>query len=247
MEPLGPADMLAQLAADGAALRAAATDLDAAVLPCPGWTVRDAVEHTGMVYAHKAQIIENDLLDNEGDWPPPGLDTSDTLDFYDEQLHRIIEALRTRDPSTQVFSWYDPDQTVGFWVRRMMQETVIHRADVESASGPMSPVADAVAVDGIDELLVCFLGFDTWHYAQAPGSGERIAVRAGDAGWTVELGPQGATVTTGVAGDVDASVEGAPGDVLLALWNRKPYDAVKASGEAGALAALRAALAATTV
>jgi hypothetical protein len=44
-----PAGMLAQLAADGRAPRAAATDLDAPVPPCPGWTVTDAVEHTAMV------------------------------------------------------------------------------------------------------------------------------------------------------------------------------------------------------
>jgi len=237
--------MLAQLAADGAALRAAATDLDAAVPPCPGWTVRDAVEHTAMVYAHKSEIVERGLTDTEGDWPPPGLDPSDTLEFFDEQLHRVIEALRSRDPQTHVFSWYDPDQTVGFWVRRMMQETVIHRADVESASARPSPVDEAVAIDGIDELLVCFLAFDTWHYAQAPGNGQRIAVHAADRGWTVALGSEAASVTD-EAGDADATIEGSPSDVLLALWNRLPYDDVRTSGDAGALAGLRAALAATT-
>ena len=53
-----PAEMLAQLAADGRALRDAATDLDAPVPPCPGWTVQDAVEHTAMVYAHKSAVLE---------------------------------------------------------------------------------------------------------------------------------------------------------------------------------------------
>jgi hypothetical protein len=32
----------------------------------------------------------------------------------------------SRDPAG---SWYTPDQTVGFWIRRMAQETVIHRID----------------------------------------------------------------------------------------------------------------------
>src|SRR3954453_9853339 len=241
-----PAAMLARLAADGAALRDAATDVAKPVPTCPGWTVADAVEHTAVVYAHKATVVEGGLDHPPTGWPPE-FAFDNVVDFYDEQLHRVIEALRTRDPSTAVWTWYEPDQTVGFWVRRMMQETVIHRADVESATGPMTPVADAVALDGIDELLVCFLAFDSWHYAQAPGAGERVGVRAGDAAWTVELAPQAATVTDGVADDVDAVVEGGPSDVLLALWNRKPYDAVKTSGDGGALATLRAALAATTV
>ena len=43
--------MLAQVDADGAALRAAATDLDKPVPTCPGWTVRDAVEHTAVAPA----------------------------------------------------------------------------------------------------------------------------------------------------------------------------------------------------
>ncbi|HET7530336.1 MAG TPA: maleylpyruvate isomerase family mycothiol-dependent enzyme [Mycobacteriales bacterium] len=246
MDSLGPAEMLAQLAADGAALRAAATDLDADVPTCPGWTVRDAVEHTAMVYAHKSQIIENDVLDNEGEWPPPGLDPSDTLEFFDEQLHRVIEALRTRDPSTHVFSWYEPDQTVGFWVRRMMQETVIHRADVESAYGAPSPVDDLVAVDGIDELLVCFLAYDVDGYLRAAGSGEHISVRAGDRVWTVTLGAERATVAHDAATDADVSISGAPSDVLLALWNRAPYDVLRTSGDPAALTALRSAVVATT-
>jgi hypothetical protein len=81
------------------------------------------------------------------DWPP-AFHYDDVREFYDEQLHRVIEALRTRDPKTAVWTWYEPEQTVGFWVRRMMQETVVHRADVESAIGPPSRFDDAVGTSG---------------------------------------------------------------------------------------------------
>lgn len=237
--------MLAQLAADGHALRAAAADLDAPVPPCPGWTVRDAVEHTAMVYAHKSNVLETGAFE-EGEWPPPGLTYDDVLEFYDEQLHRLLDNLRTRDPAAHAGTWYEPDQTVGFWVRRMMQETVVHRADVESASGPLSRVDDAVAIDGIDELIECFLSFDTWAYPKDLGTGQRIAVSVAGSNWTVTLTPETPIFARSAEGDVDATISGEPSDVLFALWNRLPYDVVRMDGDPQALAALRTALAACT-
>jgi hypothetical protein len=190
-----PAAMLAQLAADGRALRDAATNLEAPVPPCPGWTVKDAVEHTAMVYAHKSKVLETGAFE-EGEWPP--------------------------------------------------LETVVHRADVESRVGPPARVADEVAIDGIDELIDCFLSFDTWAYPKDLGKGQRISVRAGDAGWTVTLTPETATFSRSATDDADAAISGAPSDILLALWNRLPYDDVRTDGDPGALAALRTALSACT-
>lgn len=237
--------MLAQLASDGAALRAAAVDLDKPVPTCPGWTVRDAVEHTAVVYAHKSTVIEGGLSAPPSDWPPE-FAYDDVRDFYDEQLHRVIEALRTRDPATSVWTWYEPEQTVGFWVRRMMQETVVHRADVESASGPPARIDDEVAVDGIDEFIERMLCDDTEAYAEAPGIGQRVVIAAGPSVWTVTLGGDAATFVRADTPDADARLEGEPGAVLLALWNRLPYDAINTSGDAAALVAIRAAAVATT-
>lgn len=240
-----PAEMLAQLAADGAALRDAAVDLDAAVPTCPGWTVQDAVEHTGMVYAHKATIVEQSLDAPPQPWPPE-VHYDDVRDWYDEQLHRVIEALRTRDPSTAVWTWYEPEQTIGFWVRRMMHETVVHRADVESASAVPARIDDDVAIDGIDEFIERMLCYDTEAHAEAAGIGQRVVIAAGSAVWTVTLGAEAATFVREDAAQPDGRLDGEPGTVLLALWNRLPYDAVDTSGDAAALAALRAAAIATT-
>lgn len=239
--------MLAQLAADGAALRDAAVDLDAAVPTCPGWTVQDAVEHTGMVYAHKATIVEQSLDAPPQPWPPE-VHYDDVRDWYDEQLHRVIEALRTRDPATRVWTWFPPEQNVGFWVRRMMQETVVHRADVESARGLLPRVPDEVGVDGIDELVELMLCNDdeAFYEGVAPGQGQRVAIRAGGAAWTITLGPKVASFAREFDDRADASLAGDPGVMLLAMWNRAPYSAVTATGDESALAALRALVAEAT-
>jgi hypothetical protein len=51
-----------------------------------------------------------------------------------------------------------PDQTVGFWIRRMAQETVVHRVDAELAA-EVAPgaIPDDIALDGIDEFLIAFI------------------------------------------------------------------------------------------
>jgi uncharacterized protein (TIGR03083 family) len=242
-----PAAMLAQIAADGAALREAAVDLDAPVPTCPGWQVRDAVDHTAVVYAHKADIVETGRTDPPTDWPPPGVDEDeDTVDLLDTQLHRLLEALRSRRPDTHVWTWFPAEQSVGFWVRRMMHETVIHRADVESAHGPLAVVDDEVALDGIDELVERFLCFWDEEYVDGAGSGQRIAIETGGMGWTVTLGNERASFTRTASKDADARVTGPPSDVLLALWNRLPYAVLTTSGDSAALEALRRALVATT-
>ncbi|MGH3273742.1 MAG: hypothetical protein ACRDNZ_05370, partial [Streptosporangiaceae bacterium] len=44
--------------------------------------------------------------------------------------------------------------TSGWWARRMLHETAVHRADAELALGVGDPVIDpVVAADGIDEFL----------------------------------------------------------------------------------------------
>jgi uncharacterized protein (TIGR03083 family) len=239
-------DMLTQLAADGAALRAAADGrLDDPVPTCPGWTVRDAVEHTAVVYAHKAAIIEGELDAPPRPWPPD-FGPVDALDLFDEQFRRLLAALKSRDPKTRVWTWYEPDQSVGFWIRRMMQETVVHRADVESASRAPSTVADEVAIDGIDELLERMVCYDVEAYAEAAGNGQRVGVSAGPASWTLLLGPERATLSNGIDDAVDATVGGPPGAVLLALWNRAAYDAIETGGDEATLATLRRVVATTT-
>jgi hypothetical protein len=130
----------------------------------------------------------------------------------------------------------------------MMLETVIHRADVESANGHRPAISDEIAVDGIDELVERMLCDDdpAYYEGYSPGQGQRIAVTAADATWVITLGEEVASFSRRAAKDVDATLTGEAGDVLLAMWNRLPYSAITATGDESALVALRALVAEAT-
>jgi hypothetical protein len=87
-------------------------------------------------------------------WPQPG--------SLDRAYAALTEEFAARRPEAHTFTWYDPDQSVAFWIRRMAQETVIHRVDAELGAGAaIAPIPDDLAADGIDELLVAFVQYGT--------------------------------------------------------------------------------------
>jgi uncharacterized protein (TIGR03083 family) len=121
---------------------------------------------------------------------------------------------------------------VAFWLRRMAQETTMHRIDAEQATGVAGPVDAALAVDGIDELFDLFL--PRRHAGKATGDGETAHVHATDAEgeWLLRLTGDGIAVERGHAkGDV--AVRGPAGDLLLWLWGRRPVDGLEVFGDAG--------------
>ena len=187
------------LAADYGDLRdaASAAELTANVPSCPGWTVADLVRHVAQVYLHKVALMRTGEEPEE--WPPPSLAAEAPLAALGRAYGALRAEFRTRGPGLPAPTWYDPDQTVAFWIRRMAQETVIHRIDAELAAGlPVTPVPDDLAADGVDEVLKRMLAYGsvTWpeDFAEMegehlPGPGE-ITVAAGQAAWTVRPSPQ---------------------------------------------------------
>lgn len=63
-----------------------------------------------------------------------------------------MAALREAGPDTEVWSWTTARNT-GFWARRMVHETVIHRADAALAAGVPFDVPAPVAADCLEEWL----------------------------------------------------------------------------------------------
>ena len=183
------------LAADYGDLRdaASAAELTANVPSCPGWTVADLVRHVAEVYLHKVTLMRTGEEPRE--WPPPSLAAEAPLAALGRAYGALRAEFRTRGPGQPAPTWYDPDQTVAFWIRRMALETVIHRIDAELAAGlPVTPVPDDLAADGVDEVLKRMLAYGsvTWpedfaemegeHLASADGRDE-ITVAAGQAAW----------------------------------------------------------------
>jgi len=206
------------LQADGALLaKTARADLTLPVPSCPGWVVRDVVSHVATVYQHKIACMR---LGRAPDPWPPEPPTGDPVDWLEASLIELVAELVDRGPTAPSYTWFEEDQTVGFWYRRMAQETAVHRVDVQLAFGPPTPIDADIAVDGIGEILDAFFAGD-WSDIPQPGPRQVIALAPDDApGRVVTLQPESVAVEPSSSEAVDASVAGSASGLLLWLWRR---------------------------
>src|SRR4051812_27036656 len=201
-------DYLVALRRDGdGLLDAVHHDLTPAVPGCPGWTVADLVRHVGRVHRFHAAHIPRGVTDPPTEQPADVPDDA-LLDWYVAGLATLVRTLEQVDPKAPAWNWSLGPQVAGFWHRRMAQETAVHRWDAESAYGIQQPVEQALAVDGIDEVLRVFVPTQR---AEEPTAGQSgtIHVHCTDAPgeWLVRLRPDGADVTAEHA-KADGAVRG---------------------------------------
>jgi uncharacterized protein (TIGR03083 family) len=241
------------LAADYGDLRdaAAAVELTVPVPTCPGWTMGDLVFHVAQVYLHKATVMRKGQWPEP--WPPPGAEPAAELPLLGRAYGELIAEFSARRPADPTLTWYDPDQTVAFWIRRMAQETVVHRIDAELAAGlPVTPVPGDLALDGVDEVLKRFLAYDPEALDQLEGGhlardgADTITVLAGQTAWTVRPSPQEVVVDDGAGDHPRVVIAAAPGPMLRWLWGRAGDDAVQLTGDPAWAAYLRRMLVAAT-
>jgi len=227
------------VAADAARLREVATmGLEAPVPTCPGWSVGDVVHHTAEVYLHKVACTQQQR--NPDPWPPAEHAGRATLELFDEATAALLAMFAAHGPDDPSYTWWDPEQTVGFWMRRMALETAVHRVDVEVAHDVVTPVDPALALDGIDELLVAMLAGDEW--AQE-GTAEPVdaAIRISAAGrsWTVTLDSARVDVVEAATSDVSVEVAGEPDAVFCWLWGRGGHEQLALAGDEDTAMAFR--------
>lgn len=231
---------------DGDLIAAAAPrGLQLPIPACPGWDVSDVLAHLAGVYDHKVMAMRLGRRPVEGEWVTDEPFGKTTLEWFGDEHAKLLAELVAHQPKDPAWSWWPPDQTVGFWYRRMALETVVHRADVEAQFGPPSAIDEELAIDGIDEVLTLMLGGEDEAAVEASGTGT-VEVRAGDAAWSIRLEDARTVVESGRRSSSNAVLSGDPAALFLYLWGRAPLDTLTRSGDESKITLMRARLALAT-
>ncbi|MFB9440675.1 maleylpyruvate isomerase family mycothiol-dependent enzyme [Streptomyces showdoensis] len=212
---------------------AAAAGTDAEVPTCPDWRIRDLLRHTTAVHRWATGLVAERRTTYHEGFEEPDLDGEALLAYTREGHTRLVETLRAAPEDLECWTFLPAPSPRAFWARRQAHETIVHRADAESAltAGP-GPVGPAVAADGIDELL---RGFHARDRSRVRTEEPRVLrVRTTDTGdvWTVRLSPAAPATETGAEGPADCELSGPADHLYLALWNRLPHDALTVTGDA---------------
>jgi uncharacterized protein (TIGR03083 family) len=174
----------------------------------PSWRLRDLVAHCASIHARTTAVCETRPDERI---PAPSLpDSRDPLEWFDENLARMIVALRESEPTTHVW-FFGPDRSIGSWERRMVVETGMHRWDAQQAFEEPEPLLQIVAGAGLDE-------FDAMWFPRL-GALPPLAVTATDLGRSWKFGDGEATATvTGTASDVYLRLMARAGVELPKPW-----------------------------
>jgi uncharacterized protein (TIGR03083 family) len=219
------------LASEGSQLAQAARSagLSDPVPGCPDWTVRDLAAHVGEVHRWAAAIVTHAVakpsaLPEGAVEAAPG--DAELVDWYAAGHAALVDTLRAAPADLSCFTFLPAPSPLAFWARRQAHETAIHRADAFAAAGQPVDFDDALALDGIDEVLH---GFATRPRVFEPGT-LTIATPDGTP-WLITFSADGLTTTAWTGAAADASVSGSPSEVYLWLWNRPSTVTVEGSQE----------------
>jgi uncharacterized protein (TIGR03083 family) len=138
-----------------AAVVAGIPDPTADAPTCPGWTIADVTVHAGTIHRWVTEIVATQAPARLPfpELAPESSSSEGLAEWLTAGAAPLLASLRAAGPVTPVWTW-GPGRTSGWWARRMVHETVVHRADAELAAGVATPAVDpVVAADGIDEFL----------------------------------------------------------------------------------------------
>lgn len=230
------ADHLAALSRDGVAFADAceAAELAAPVTSCPGWSVADLLWHLTEVHHFWRTIVGEQRTTWEGYQQPARPRDDALLSEYRSGFDATFSVLCAADPGQSNWTW-SSDHTAGFVIRRMAQETGVHRWDAEAAAGRDTPIEATLASDGVDEFLAHMLG-DV--IADAPAVGGSVHLHCTDVSgeWMVRPTDGGGLNVIREHAKGEAALRGPASDLLLVLWRRQGLAKIEVIGDAAVAA-----------
>lgn len=224
----------------------AGADQTARVPSCPDWTLGGLLRHLGSAHAWIEEIVRtraqepvpDESRDVNGDdsGEPP-------VAWLLDGAERLSASIRSAGPDTTVWTPLAP-MPVSFFARRMVHETLVHRADAMLAAGREFVAGREVVLDAIDE----WMELDQLPQAQEDqhsefnpakrdllGPGRTLSFRATDtdAAWHIDL--TGDAIVNRRADEPAAvTVEAPLTDLLLIIYRRQ--DPTGVTGDADLLA-----------
>lgn len=219
-------EFLAENAAFAELLRGA--DLATPVPTCPEWTLDQLMRHVGRGDRWCAQIVadrSSEFVDPRtvsGGKPPAGRDGQ--IAWLHQGARALLDAVDRAGAETPVWTFLGP-RPAGWWIRRRLHETVVHRADAALAVGAGFDVEPAVAADSVSEYLERVVVRAATAADPPVEDGESLHLHATDPGlgaageWTILGRPDGIEVDHG-HGKATAALRGPARDLLLAVGRR---------------------------
>lgn len=192
------------------------------------WRLGDLVAHLGGVHRWATAIVDSRSWDGGGHRRLRARGDELCAQF-EHGLAALCGALDAADPDDPCPN-FCPGATgvVGWWTRRQVHETTVHRWDAESATASHTPILPRLATDGVDEYLDVFVRPRGRQPLDAPLG---LATRDTGRAWTLTPDPRRPGRVTVADGDdprsvarIVASAEG----LLLVLWGRRSLEAVGA-------------------
>lgn len=198
---------------------------------CPGWTAAKLAKHLGITHRW-AEFIVRTRPDRRLETREIDAALPENTDAYPQWLaaggQLLVATLRAAGPDVPTWTWAG-NRDSGWWARRMLHETTVHRADAELAAGTEPAIDQAVAVDGISEFL-SNLPYGrrpaprlAGLLARQPADGQTLHLHATDADgeWMITLKPAGYSWERG-HGKGAVAVRATAAELLLLVYGRLP-------------------------
>lgn len=162
------------------------TDMATPVPTCPGWSLLQLLRHLGRACRWTAQIIReraDGTLDPRAvpNGRPPD-DEPGALAWLHESAQVLLDAVAASNADAPVWTWNGP-RPAAWWLRRMLHEHTVHRADAAIALNVEYLLAPELGADALSELFgqIAIAG---WHPLDT-GTSLHLHATDIDADWTL--------------------------------------------------------------